>query len=141
MGNCATGTANVDARIVAPITIAKLQDLSFGEIAPSTSAGTVKLAPDGMISAIGVTAVVSSEHSVATFKITSYKGNDFTIALPQAITIAGPGDPMTVDSFESSITGLDLDAATINVGAQLRVGANQAVGTYSGVFDVTVNYQ
>ena len=51
---------------------------------------------------------------------------------------------MSVDTFNHdagatpSLSGGGSD--TFNVGATLNVGATQAAGTYSGTFDVTVNY-
>ena len=50
---------------------------------------------------------------------------------------------MTIEGFEHSATGI-LDAATgeetFNVGATLKVGANQAPGQYTGTFSVTAVY-
>lgn len=31
--------------------------------------------------------------------------------------------------------------ATYQIGGQLRIGANQAAGTYRGTFNVTIDYQ
>ncbi len=50
----------------------------------------------------------------------------------------GPAPPFTDDA--GAIPTLVGGSDTFNVGATLNVGATQAAGTYSGTFDVTVNY-
>jgi hypothetical protein len=51
---------------------------------------------------------------------------------------------MTVNNFQSTPAAgaytLAGATTTLNVGADLNVGANQASGTYTGTFNVSVNY-
>ncbi len=69
--------------------------------------------------------------------------NTYSITLPSSATLTSGGDTMTVDTFTHDAGGaptLVFGSDTFNVGATLKVDPNQAVGTYSGTFAVTVNY-
>ena len=75
--------------------------------------------------------------------MTGEPGQAYVITLPASATLSSGGDTMTVDTFNHDAGGaptLPGGSDAFNVGATLKVGANQAVGTYSGTFDVTVNY-
>jgi hypothetical protein len=88
--------------------------------------------------------------AAGSFKVTGAAGYSYSVALPAgSITLtesAAGTATMTVGSFTAaSASGtetLNADGAdTLTVGAALDVGANQAVGSYSGRFEVTVDYQ
>ena len=73
---------------------------------------------------------------------------------PASITVTGPGTAMTVTQFEIGSTPTAILTATPTIfriagangvfifplGARLNVNANQAPGTYTGTFTVTLNY-
>ena len=68
----------------------------------------------------------------------------FDVVLPPSASLTGSdGAAMTVDAFTSSPSGTGIGGSTVtpavlNLGATLHVGANQAAGSYSGTFMVTV---
>ncbi len=81
--------------------------------------------------------------AAASFNVTGDGNANYSITLPSSTTLSSGGDTMTVDTFNhdaGATPTLAGGADTFNVGATLNVGATQAVGTYSGTFDVTVNY-
>ena len=143
--------ATATATIVTSITIATEENLSFGNITPSISGGTVTVPPTGTPSYSGVTdspsPVETAAINPAIFTVSGTPGAAYNILLPGTITLTGPNGSMTVSNFTSSPdadtggTLSDDGTEELRVGARLNVGANQEPGTYtSGSFDVTVNY-
>ena len=144
----ATATSNAAAVIIAPLSITNTAGLHFGTIMRSATAGTVSIATDGTRSSLGgvTLSALAPVHSVATFSIEGESGKTVTITLPASTTIVNAAtDDMIVDAFVSdpddanpvTLTGA---ATVLRVGATLNVDANQPSGTYTGTFDVSVNY-
>jgi len=144
-----TATATASANIVTPINLTNAGDMNFGNVAVSSTGGTVILAPASTRTATGGVTLpfVPGTVTAAQFAVTGTPSYTYSITLPStATTVTSGANTMTVDAFTSipAATGT-LDAAgtqTIDVGATLNVTANQASGIYlSGTpFDVTVNY-
>lgn len=143
-----SATATASATITTPISITKTVDLNFGNVAVSTTAGTVILKPAGTRTTTGGVTLPATNGTVTAAEFTVEGAADYTyaITLPtEPITITGPGEPMTVSTFTStpSSTGtLTGGTETIKVGATLNVAGGQAAGTYTSAtpFEVTVNY-
>jgi hypothetical protein len=142
-------SADADAKIVAGISVSKVNDLKFGQIVRSASAGTVTLdAATGDRSAMGgVTLGLVDGARAAEFAVTGEPSYAFSITLPTSITLSKSGSnaTMSVSNFTSTLTGnagtLDVNGeASFNVGADLAVGANQETGVYSGDFTVVAAY-
>ena len=144
----AFATATATATIVSPIAITKNVDMNFGNVAVSSTAGTVILTPAGARSATGGVTLPATVGTVsaATFTVTGTTGYTYTIAITGSpLTVTSGANTMTVDAFTFTPTSPATLAAGNNalaVGATLNVGASQASGTYvSGTpFTVTVNY-
>lgn len=144
----ATATSNAAAVIIAPLSITNTAGLHFGTIWRGTTAGTVTVDPltGNRTSTGGVTlSGLAPLHSVAAFNVEGESGRDVNITLPASTTITNGAETMTVDVFVSDpddtnpIT-LGAGATVLRVGATLNVLANQVSGTYTGTFDVSVNY-
>jgi hypothetical protein len=144
----ASATANSTADIVAAISIAKDTggDLGFGYAVASGTAGTVVIANDGTRTCNGgVTCIAGGTTSAASFTVTGQANYTYAITLPSSVTLTdGASNNMTVDTFTSNpaTTGTigSGGSQTIAVGATLNVTASQAAGTYTGTFDVSVDY-
>lgn len=145
----ATATSNAAAVIIAPLSISNTQGLHFGTIMRSTSAGTVSVATDGTRSSLGgvTLSALAPVHSAALFNVEGNDGNSVVISLPASTTISNGAQTMTVDNFVSDPPAgptnpltLGAGATVLRVGARLNVGASQVSGTYTGTFDVSVNY-
>jgi len=144
-GRTSTQAFTVTVRIDAVITLARLTNLSFGDIYTTPASGTVVLSPAGVrtftggVLLGGLTAVTA-----ASFTVTGTASTTYAITLPVSVVLTGPGGTMTANAFTStpSATGTLSTAGQqqLRVGATLNVGANQPSGNYSGTFSVTVAY-
>ena len=150
-----TETANATATIISPISISKVTDLEFGNVAVSTGGGTVVMnATTGIRTVTGDCTLPATPGTVsrAQFTVGGESGYTYSITLPAGATTIGDGvaSTMTVTPWTSSPTPtgtLTGGTQTLYVGATLNVGATQTPGTYSatasngsGEFSVTVNY-
>jgi hypothetical protein len=156
----ATTNGNATATVIRPITLTASRDLAFGKVVPAGTVGTMVLTAanttspsfTGGVSQPGSQA--AGTFSSAQFDVTGEGGFTYTITIPAsatASTLTGPtgSAPMTVDSWSSDIattagagllTGTTSGAQTFYVGGTLHLGVNQAPGSYTGVFPVTVAY-
>lgn len=138
-GDTATTQGSATAEIVAPLAITHDAGavLDFGTIVPGTTAGTVSVDTAGNGSTVGDPQFVpTSTNSADAFTVTGEANRGFDI-------LTG-NEAMTGMTFSTTaaLTGT-LGAggtAAVNVGGTLNVGANQAAGTYTGTYDVTVSY-
>lgn len=147
----ATATAASGATIVTPISITKQVDLNFGNVAVTTTAGTVMMTPGGVRSTTGGVTLPTTTGTVAAASFTVGGQADYTynVTLPTAdITLAGltPANTMSLGSFTSSPSdtagALLSGTQTLTVGGTLTVKASQEADTYANAADltVTVNY-
>jgi len=128
------------------ISISNTQALGFGKFAAG-SGGSVVVNPSGARSATGgVVLISSSSGSAAQFTVTGDANLTFAITLPAngTVSLTNGSQTMPLTSFTSSpgFTG-QLNASgsqSISVGASLGVGGSQPTGSYSGAFDVLVEY-
>ena len=143
-------TATSTATIITPIAITKVKDMNFGNVAVSTSAGTVVMTPAGARSKTGGVTLPGTVGTVtaASFTVTGASGYTYSITLPATattLTRQTGTETMTADTWTSSpsptgtLTG---GTETLTVGATLNVAGSQVAGVYvSGTpFTVTVNY-
>lgn len=140
-----SASSNASAIVITPITVATTAHLVFGAVQPKSIAGSVTLSPSGTRTGSNVVLSSMALGNAARFNITGHANANFTIALPSSITLTGPGTAMTLSSFTSNLgTSGTIGAAgtaILRVGGTLAIAANQAPGSYSGSFNVTVNYQ
>lgn len=130
----------------ATIVIVNTQALAFGSFAAG-SGGSVTVSAGGMRSAGGGVALLSAgAGTAAQFAVSGDANLTYAISLPGngVVSLTSGSNSMTLNNFTSSpnLTGaLSVGGSqTLAVGATLSVGSNQASGSYSGTFDVTVNY-
>ena len=147
--------SQAEAIVLRPLSFFKVNDLDFGDIIPSTTAGTVTIAPDGSRSRTGGVTLAGNGGAPARFAGLGSFNRQVNISLgSNMIWITGPGTRMRVRNFEigSTPTAILSTAPTrfritsplgnynFPVGGTLEVGANQAPGDYSGTFTITLNY-
>jgi hypothetical protein len=145
-----TASATGTATIVTPIAIANAADMNFGNVAVSSSSGTVVLAPEGTRTTTGGVTLPATAGTVTagSFSITGEGSYTYAITLRSSdytLTRVGESETMVVNTFTSTPSGtgtLSSGSQTLNVGATLNVGGSQVAGTYTNAtgFDVTVNY-
>lgn len=150
----ATASASASAKIVSGISLSKTQDLNFGQVVRSASAGTVVLDPSNAARTFngGVTVGQNGGNAYAQFTAAGEPAYAYSVTLPSSITItqsvaSGTPATMTVTGLASTLgssnNGVLNSEGTngFNVGGTLNVAANQATGSYAGSFNVTVSYQ
>lgn len=146
-----TATATATATIVATLTITKVNDMNFGNVSVSATAGTVILTPAGSRSATGGVTLpaVPGTVTAASFNVVGEGTYAYTVTLPTTnltLTRNTGTETMIVNAFTSTPSGaagaLTGGAQTVTVGATLNVNGSQVPGVYvSGTpFPVTVNY-
>jgi hypothetical protein len=151
-----TAPAQTEASIIRPLSFIKTDDLKFGKILPSGVAGTVVLAPAGTRTADNGIVLVGNDQQPARFAGQGRFNQAVTISLSSStILINGPGASMLVRNFTIGSTpsvilgttplrfriGNSQGIFAFPVGATLDVGANQTPGTYTGNWNITLNYQ
>ena len=129
------------------LNVTNTQDLDFGDLSSGATTGraTVDANTDALTTTGGVTPLGGTPNA-AVFYAVGTLNRVFIVQIPNgSITLTnGSGGTMTVSNWTSNgpvnrnlgPTGV----AIIRVGGRLNVGANQASGTYSGTFSVTVVY-
>lgn len=165
-----TGTISSDAKakVIKGLTIAKDgSDLNFGTFTSPSAASSVVLTV-GASSAVsrttpgtgGLTLItaagLNTTVSVPTFTVTGEGAATYTFTGDASVTLKdnnGAGS----NTMSASLTYVDTEGATVSthqlsgtaatVGAKaymvnstLSVGANQAIGSYKGTFNITVSY-
>lgn len=136
------------ARIVNGIFVRNLQELNFATLAVLGPPGTAVVNPD--TDAMTTTGGVSYLRGVpyaALFEGVSPVRGVVIIRIPNkpsVLTRVGGTETMTVDTWTVSGNSRRVVAAqqpfTFKVGGTLRVGTNQAEGTYAGTFTVDIQY-
>jgi hypothetical protein len=142
----ASATANATATVITPIAISSTADLRFGEFAAG-SGGTVVISTAGARSKTGgVVLSTVAPGGAASFSVTGDADATYAITLPGTATITRVSgtETMSVGTFTSDPTETGTLSAggtqTVAVGGTLTVGASQVVGSYTGTFSVSVEY-
>jgi hypothetical protein len=139
--------ATSTAKVILPAQIIKLFDMDFGFVTV-TSAGTAIVDSNtGNVTTTGGVLFAGGLPHAAQFEAVSPSKTVVHIRLPKkaaTLTRSGGTETMTVDTW--SLNGIDTrnvvahETFDFAIGATLHVAANQAEGTYTGTFDVTIDY-
>lgn len=137
------------ALLLIPLTLTKVQDLSFGTIVPSTTtAGFVSInaTTGARTGSAGLTLMPVDVGQRAQFAGAGTANQQVIIALTPATELTNPaGDTIPV-------LAMNLDGPTtrtiaanqsffVGVGGVIFIAANQEEGLYSAVYDLTADYQ
>lgn len=130
----------------AEISVSPVQELAFGKFV-AVSSGTVTLSPAGARTASGsIQLAPSGAWACAQFMVSGDPNLTYSISLPVdgSVTLHSGANSMALNGFTSNPAGTGRlgggGAQTLMVGATLSVAHSQAIGSYSGTFGVTVNY-
>lgn len=151
-----SATADVNANIVQPLVITKVQDMVFSDIAV-TGGGTVTLdLADGLTtSGAGVSLPATSAPFSAVFNVTGSAAYLYNYSVPANFNLTNTtgtgGETIAVSAITSTYDGatpahnstLDVNGEdVIKFGATITLVANQVPGFYENTtaFQVTVNY-
>jgi hypothetical protein len=149
----AVGTATASATVVAPIVVSKTADLSFGRFAIGAG-GTITISTSGVRTASGVVpSADASAMTAAKFVVTGSKDATYSITHGGSTSLSrtSGSETMLLTKF-SDLTAANATAGTVTsgtlttgtqsiyVGGTLTVAANQAVGDYTGLVSIAVEY-
>jgi len=137
----------VTANVAKPLTLTRLQDLDLGTIilGPGTWSGAnVGITRFGVFSC-GSNVTCAGPTAVAKYNVTGSNNQAIRIAAPN-VTLVNQSDstktltlvvdsPGTLTLPNSGSQGVDFP-----IGGSISVSSNTAAGTYSGTFNVTVDY-
>jgi hypothetical protein len=141
--------ANGRALILVPLTLTKIDDLSFGSVIPSPVSGvvTINATTGARTFAGGVTGVPSDPGNRAYFGGAGTGGQQVIVTInpPAQLTSAASDtiDVLGLTQNGSAIRPIDPITRTffVGIGGTLLIAVDQPEGTYTGTFDVTANYQ
>jgi hypothetical protein len=145
----ATTNADGKALILVPLTLTKIQDLDFGSLVSSPSAGTVTInaSTGARTVAGGVTEVLSDAGFRAYFAGAGSPNQQVIVAISPPLALDdGVGNTIPVLGLTldgSPFRTIDPVARTffVGVGGTLQIAANQPEGVYDADFWVTAIYQ
>ena len=149
--NVANKTVSVQgkARIITPITLANTgsQALDFGVIARGTTDATIVLSADAAPSRNVLTGdaviLTSAPQTAAKFTVGGETGKTYAITIPSTTqTIISGANTLNINVFTCSngATGTIGTNDIFYVGGTLAVPAAAVAASYTGTFNVTVNY-
>ncbi len=150
----------VTTTIITPGSFFNIDDLYFGKILASNTAGTVTVTSAGARTATGGVTLVDNDHHPAHFagRTPNTRPGNRPIRLSIAsntIQLIGPGAPMTVRNFlpgaspgqflrtnprNYQINGAVNGMFNLFVGAELVVNASQLPGIYTGTWTITADF-
>ena len=135
------------AELLKSLTLTKLADMDFGDLGVA-GAGTAVINPvtDTMTTSGGVLPLGGAPHA-AQFRGVASGNSVVNIRIPTKsvqLTRIGGTETILLDNFtldgQSKRAMAQAGVFTFKVGGTLRPAAGQADGTYTGTFDITIQY-
>lgn len=154
--NATAASVNISANGVAkatvfrPITIGLTNNLSFGTISrPFTGSGSVAFdasTETRVLSGQGVQGILSSP-VLAAYNVTGEGGQVFSVTVPPTFQMTRSGGAITVTT-NNNAAGTQILSGSLGsagsfpfkVGGSFPLSSNMALGSYTGTFAVTVQY-
>jgi hypothetical protein len=147
--HAASNVASVQANVVKPLILTWLQNLDLGTIAlaPGTwSNATVGISRTGIFSCTNPNLICTGAAQVASYNVSGTNNRVVLISAPN-VTLVNQGDPtqtltLVVDKAASvMLTNSGPPGTDFSLGGSITLSSATASGTYSGNFNVTVDYQ
>ena len=143
----ATQSAAGQVSILSPLSVLKTADLNFGDLIVSGTGTAVMDPVAGSLTTTGAVTKAGTAAHAAQFTGTGSKNSIVHIRVPTTpitVTRVGGTQTMTVSNWTldqaANLKVPPNDIFNFAVGATLNVGAGQVAGTYTGTFQVTVQY-
>jgi hypothetical protein len=144
--------ATASARIVKPLALYHVQDLNLGTVLQNGTGWTgavVSISAGGTFSCTNANVVCDGATTarVAKYRVNGTNNQRVFITAPN-FTLAnangGPALPFTVDKgvgyVDLANSGNSLNGVEFSLGGSITINADTPDGSYSGTFDVTVDY-
>lgn len=126
-------------------TVFTTNNMSFGRFV-AAGGGAISLGADGARSRTGTLILLPSTTGAAGFYVMGRDNKVTILTLPSngSVFLSSGANRMPLNQFVSNLPSggvLQTGPQAVNVGATLQVAPNQASGSYSGPFQVIVEYQ
>ena len=137
------------ARVYRPISTALTSNLAFGRIVrPTSGTGTVSVNASTGARALTAGAALNTPAATrAAYTVTGEGGQAFSISVPTSFSMSAAGGSVTVTTSTTASGSQVLSSALgssgtygFGVGGSFPLSSTTAVGSYTGSFDVTVQY-
>jgi hypothetical protein len=144
----ATQLAGVSANVTKPLILTMLQDLDLGTVTlgPGTwSNATVSISKAGVFTCTSTNVTCSGATKVAQYNVSGTNNQTVYISAPN-VTLVNQADPtqtltLVTDSPGSVIlTNSGPPGTNFSIGGSITLDSTTNAGTYTGTFNVTVNY-
>lgn len=144
-----TAPGSAVSEVVTPLSLTNTAPLSFGTLIPGATPGTATVSITGVLSTSGGVTAGGGTVSAASFTGMTGSAPPVVKVNPPPSTVAlnrvGGGASMTVSNLmvEGGTGARNVGknkVFTFRIGGQLNIDANQLPGTYTGTFNVTVDY-
>ena len=144
----ATQVAQVSATVAKPLILTRVQDLDLGSIVlgPGTWSGaTVGVSRTGAFTCASANLTCSGVTKPAVYNVSGTNNRAVQITAPNVTLVnqANPSQTLTLvtDSVASvTLTNSGPPGSNFNVGGSISLSSSTPSGTYSGTFNVTVDY-
>lgn len=146
--HAANNVATVQANVVKPLILTRVQDLDLGSIVlgPGTwSNATVAISRAGTFSCTNANLTCTGATQVAKYNVSGTNNQVVRISAPN-VTLVNQSDPtktltLVVDSPGTvTLTNSGPPGSNFSLGGSITLSSSTAGGTYSGTFNVTVDY-
>jgi hypothetical protein len=143
-----TQVVQVNANVIKPLILTWIQDLDLGSIVlgPGTWSGaTVSISRAGVFSCTNANVTCSGATKAATYNVSGQNNNVVKISAPN-ITLVNQSDTtqrltLVLDSPGSVLlTNSGPPGTNFSVGGTITLNSTTAGGTYTGTFNLTVDY-
>jgi hypothetical protein len=147
--HAANNVAQVQASVVKPLILTSLQNLDLGTmtLGPGTwSNATVAISKAGTFSCTNANVICTGATQVASYNVSGTNNRTVLISAPN-VTLVNQADPtktltLVVDKPASVLlTNSGPPGTNFSLGGSITLSSTTAGGTYSGTFNVTVDYQ
>lgn len=149
-----SGNIGTNVQIVQSLTVAGVNDLSFGSFAKNSSGGSVEVTVDG--ATYGNAGPQLSAGSAGSFTVSGLPGVAYNYSIPASVQLtlggvstATPSRIITMSptlggagSAQGGTRAMDTSGTdTYTIGGTIEVRSDQLVGSYLGSVTLTANYQ
>jgi hypothetical protein len=146
--SAATQSVQVNASIVKPLVLARLQDLDLGTVTlgPGVwSNATVAISQAGVLSCANANVVCTGATQAAQYNIQGTNKQTVNITAPNVILVNQNDSTKTltlVTDAPSSVilTSSGIPGVNFSIGGSVALSSTTPAGTYVGTFNVTVDY-
>jgi hypothetical protein len=142
-----TQNASVNANVVKPLTLTKVQDLDLGTVmmSPGSWSGAVVGISHSGLFTCSQKVICTGATTVASFNVTGSNRMNVRITVPN-ITLVNQSNPsdtlsLVIDSpGQITLPNSGNQGVTFGIGGSIALSSTTVAGTYKGTINVTVDY-